>query len=77
MPSADTLRRMSIGSADIDSPRESDLLTVAEIADQYRITQRSVQRWIREGKLKAVRLPGGRAYRVRRSDLDAAIEASA
>lgn len=69
---------MDIGSPDTDRPERSDsYLTVAEIADEYRTTQRTVQRWIREGRLKAVRLPGGRSYRVHRSDLAAALEASA
>lgn len=51
-------------------------LTVNEVADRYRTTPRTVQRWIREGRLRAVRLPGGRSYRIDEADL-AAIEASA
>lgn len=69
---------MDIGSPDTDRSNQSNsYLTVAEVADHYRTTARTVQRWIREGKLRAVRLPGGRSYRIAKSDLTAAIEASA
>lgn len=66
---------MDVGSTDID--RDGQYLTVGEVAEQYRTTARTVQRWIREGRLRAVRLPGGRSYRINKADLDAAIEASA
>lgn len=55
-------------------------LTVSQVADQLRTTPRTVQRWIKEGQLRAVRLPGGRSYRIYQDDVDAAltvIEASA
>lgn len=58
------------------SSQSDHVLTVAEVARKYRTTARTVQRWIREEKLRAIRLPGGE-YRVRQEDLDAAIEASA
>lgn len=67
---------MDIGSPDKNRPQD-DYLTVGEVAKHYRTTDRTVQRWIREGRLKAVRLPGGRSYRISRSDLAAAIEQSA
>jgi excisionase family DNA binding protein len=55
-------------------------LTVSQVADQLHTTPRTVQRWIKEGRLRAIRLPGGRSYRVYQCDVDAAltvIEASA
>jgi excisionase family DNA binding protein len=78
--SADTFRRMAdIGSSDIDRiDQSSSLLTVAEVAHRYRTSPRTVQRWIRDGQLRATRLPGGRGrYRISESDLAAAIEVSA
>lgn len=70
---------MDIGSPDTDQPKPTtSFLTVSEVAAHYRTTSRTVQRWIREGRLNATRLPGGRSYRIRAEDLDAAIaEASA
>ena len=68
---------MDIGSPDTDrlDPTTS-YLTVAEVARRYRTTPRTVQRWIREGRLRAVRLPGGRGrYRINETDL-AVIEAA-
>lgn len=69
---------MDIGSPDTDRLDQSTTyLTVTEVANRYRTTPRTVQRWIREGRLRAVRLPGGRGrYRIDQAEL-AAIEASA
>lgn len=55
-------------------------LTVGEVAEQLQTSPRTVQRWIKEGRLRAIRLPGGRSYRIYQQDMDAAltvIEASA
>lgn len=60
---------------EMDSP-SSPPLTVSEVAAELRTTPRTVQRWIREGRLRAVRIPGG-SYRIYRADLNAAMEASA
>lgn len=49
-------------------------LTVAQVADQLKTSSRTVQRWIKEGRLRAVRLPGGRSYRIYQADVDAALE---
>ena len=46
-----------------------DLLTAAEVADQYRVTRTTVSRWVKAGHLPALRLPGG-DLRFRRSDVD-------
>jgi excisionase family DNA binding protein len=47
------------------------LMTPREAADALRCTERSIQRWQREGKLTAVRI--GRWVRFRREDIEAMI----
>jgi len=59
---------------------ENDLLTVREVARQVRVDDTTVRRWIKNGALEAVSLPhvGKRcAYRVRRSVIDALLNAPA
>ena len=51
-------------------------LTPAELAQNWGISLRTVQRYLAEGRVKAIRLPGGH-YRIRPEDADAALEASA
>lgn len=48
-----------------------DLLTTAEVATTFRVTEATVTAWVREGKLRASRTPGGKSYLFRRSDVDA------
>jgi excisionase family DNA binding protein len=50
--------------------RDEDLLTVVEVAKILHVHKRTVQRWIADGKLAAVKLPGGR-YRIRAADAEA------
>ena len=53
---------------------EADLLTVREVAQQLRVDDTTVRRWIKNGVLEAITLPhrGTRqAYRIRRSTLNA------
>lgn len=50
--------------------REPALLTVGEVAEQFRVHSATVGRWIRDGALDAIRTPGGQ-YRVRRKDVEA------
>ncbi|MBO0780471.1 MAG: helix-turn-helix domain-containing protein [Ktedonobacteraceae bacterium] len=55
------------------------LLTVREVAQQLRVDDTTVRRWIKNGVLEAITLPhrGARqAYRVRRSTLDALLSSS-
>jgi excisionase family DNA binding protein len=41
-----------------------DLLTSAEVADLFRVHQKTVVRWTKQGKLSCLRTPGGhRRYR--------------
>jgi len=49
------------------------LVTSRQLADQLAVSTETVLRWTRDGKLPAIRLPGG-AIRYRESDLDAWIE---
>lgn len=48
-------------------PAPPRLVTVQELADELRMTRWVVWKWIREGKLKAVRV-GGRHYRIPQSE---------
>ena len=49
------------------------LLTAVEVANQLQVLPMTVREWLRKGKLKGVRLPGG-DWRVRPEDLDAMLE---
>lgn len=49
------------------------LLTVAEVADLFRVSSMTVYRLIRTGELPAVRV--GRSYRVREDDLQSYLQA--
>ena len=44
------------------------LVVTREIAEAYRVTEQTVHRWRREGRLPFIRLPG-RGYRYRRDDV--------
>lgn len=51
----------------------ADLLTVAEVADYFRVDGTTVRRWINEGSLDAVILPhkgSRRSIRIRRQTID-------
>lgn len=50
----------------------SDLLTVAELAEMLRVTERTVRTWTQAGTLRAVRI-GGRV-RYRRATVEAMLE---
>jgi excisionase family DNA binding protein len=47
---------------------EDELLTVAEVAKQLRVTPYTVLRWIRDKRLPATR-PAGRTYLIQASDV--------
>lgn len=56
-----------------------DLLTVHEVAQQLRVDDTTVRRWIKNAVLEAIALPHRglrQAYRIRRSTLDALIAGS-
>lgn len=48
--------------------RDDELLTVAEAARLLRVSQPTVRRWVREGRIKCVR-PGPRTLRLRSRDV--------
>ncbi len=48
---------------------ENKYYSCDEVAQMYGVKKATVSGWIRDGKLKAVRV--GRLYRVRQQDLDA------
>jgi excisionase family DNA binding protein len=54
----------------------TDLLTLAEAADQLRVSRRTLERYMTEGSLPVVRLPSGHR-RIRRADLEAMIDGGA
>ncbi|NMR19175.1 helix-turn-helix domain-containing protein [Cellulomonas fimi] len=56
-----------------DAARRPEFLTVAEVADRLRVTERFVRRLIATGELRAVRV-GSRVVRVRQVDIDALLE---
>lgn len=47
---------------------ESELLTVAQVADELQVTAQTIRNWIEQGVVPALRI--GRAYRIRRDDVD-------
>lgn len=49
--------------------RKTDWLTAAEVAEILDAPRTSVTRWAREGKLRAIRTPGGR-FKFRRDDIE-------
>jgi len=49
-----------------------ELLTVPQVADRFQVTAQTIRNWIDQGVLPAVRV--GRAFRVRRADVDELIE---
>jgi excisionase family DNA binding protein len=48
-----------------------DILTTTEVAQQIGVARQTVDRWIREGKLRARRIHAGKraVYRIRRGDM--------
>ena len=57
---------------------KAELLTVREVAEQLRVDDTTVRRWIKNGVLDAIPLPHRglrQAYRIRRITLDAILAA--
>lgn len=54
---------------------EDPWLTVAQVSDELKLHPATVRSWVKSGRLAAVRV--GRTWRVRRSDLDRALELDA
>jgi excisionase family DNA binding protein len=55
---------------------EPRLLTTGDVADRLGVTPYTVRRWVADGRLPAVKLPGGgrTQWRFRAADLDALLE---
>lgn len=49
--------------------KREKLLTTSEVAEIFNVTRHVVAKWIREGKINAIKLPGGR-YRVPESEVE-------
>ncbi len=47
------------------------LMTVAHVAALLNVRKKTVYAWIKSGRLRAARLPGGTDLRLRRTDVDA------
>jgi excisionase family DNA binding protein len=60
-------------SVDRNDPEE--FLTVAEVAEMLKLNPQTVRNWIDQGSLPAIRM--GRRVRIRRSDFDRVVAASA
>ena len=63
----------------IVTTEKADLLTVREVAEQLRVDDTTVRRWIKGGVLEAVPLPHRglrQAYRIRRSTLETLLASS-
>jgi excisionase family DNA binding protein len=54
---------------------DEEFLTTTQVAEMLQVKQKRVRQWIEEGTLPAIRTPGKErgTFRVRRSDLDAAL----
>lgn len=53
--------------------RSAELCTIGQAADYLRLTERSIRRYIAEGKLPALRL-GEKHIRIRVADVDALLK---
>jgi excisionase family DNA binding protein len=56
----------------MSADRDESFLTVADVADWFKVNQQTVRNWIDQGRLPAVRV--GRRVRIRRSDFDRILE---
>ena len=60
-------------AATASAPAPTDgYLTPAQLAERWQISLRTVHRYLAEGRVKSVKLPGGQ-YRIRPEDADAAV----
>jgi excisionase family DNA binding protein len=57
-------------------PPLDGVLTVSAVAGRLGVEAATVRAWIKGGLLRAFRLPGGREYRVRASDVEEFMRAS-
>lgn len=53
----------------IEEIREYNL-TVEDVSKMFGVNQRTIRRWINDGKIPAHRLPGTRKFKLRRADIE-------
>ncbi|MFC1707049.1 helix-turn-helix domain-containing protein [Planctomycetota bacterium] len=63
---------MEMVSNSLSETEREELLKIEEVARELRVNTDTAYRWVRQKKLRHVRI--GRTLRVRRSDLDAFLE---
>ena len=51
-----------------DAAQQSELMTAQEVAGYFRVSQSTVWRWCKEGRIPAFRV--GRSWRIRRDKLE-------
>jgi excisionase family DNA binding protein len=56
-----------------DKPMQEKMYTVQEVAQQLRVSERTVRNWVERGELRVFRI-GVRGYRIPETDLLAFIE---
>jgi len=57
--------------------QQEELLTVREVAQQLRVDDTTVRRWVKNGAIEAITLPHAnkrQAYRIKQSTLDKILE---
>ncbi len=57
----------------MDRPEDDELLTPAEVAQMFRVNPKTVTRWSRAGKIRAIRTMGGHR-RFYRSEIQRALD---
>jgi len=62
-----------LGINDGVAPMQERMFTVQEVAQQLRVSERTVRNWVERGELRVFRI-GKRGYRISESDLLAFIE---
>lgn len=51
---------------------DQPFLSIPEVAVAFDVSESSVRRWVKSGRLKAIRLPSGRR-RIRREDVESVL----
>lgn len=49
---------------------DEKMLTTKQVADRLQVKVITVQRWLADGRLKGVKLPGGGGWRVSESEME-------
>lgn len=65
---------MTDDSQQNDDPLNQRWLTSAEVSALFRVDRATVARWVKAGRVNAVRTPGGRDLRYRESEVRALFE---